>query len=103
MFLAVAHLLGFFVTANWVSASMDGQAPMVWALWAFIDLPWSLLYVLIGRLYSHWIEALSSAHPLLVRYLYLPYVLHGLIGTVWWFYLPGIGSKLAKAVRPKRA
>jgi len=48
------------------ASSGDGQCGMVWALWAFIDLPFSLpLWELWGN---------------------LP-VIHGLVGTAWWFIL----------------
>jgi hypothetical protein len=71
---ALLHLAGVLWTASYVSHSLEGQAPLVWAYWIFIDLPWSLLPI---------------ESPLLV---------HGLIGTVWWCVLVVILSRAATNV-----
>jgi hypothetical protein len=99
--LAAVHLLGFLTTALWVSASTDGQAPLIWVLWAFVDLPWSLVYVLIAQPYTQWLDVLSYNHPLLAHYLYLPYILHGFIGTIWWFFLPTIIGGIIRGLRAR--
>jgi hypothetical protein len=83
---AVAHLLGVVATAWYVSESTDGQAPMVWAYWAFIDLPWSLAYF-FGHGYGGWAEAHSASHPVLAQLLYFPHLLHAVVGTLWWYFL----------------
>lgn len=63
--LAGLHLLGVLLTALYVSGSADGQAPLVWAYWMFVDMPWSLpLWQLMeGRFI----------------------LIHGVIGTAWWY------------------
>ena len=77
---AVLHLLGFCLTYWYVSTNASGQAPVIFIVWAFIDLPWSLpLYELLN--WNLWL-------------------IHGLIGTAWWFVLTilitriGLGIKL---------
>src|SRR6202163_2352317 len=64
---AGVHLLGVLLTALYVSKSPDGQAPLVWAYWLFIDLPWSL---------PLW-QLMSGSFVLI----------HGVIGTAWWYVL----------------
>jgi len=65
--LAGLHLLGVLLTTFYVSNSADGQAPLVWAYWMFLDMPWSLpLWQLMdGRFF----------------------LIHGVIGTAWWYAL----------------
>jgi len=96
--LAALHLAGVLITAFSISASSDGQAPLLWALWAIIDFPWSLLYMPLGAPYSNWIESLSHSHPTVAMCLYLPYVLHGVVGTLWWYCLPTIVSRFVQNV-----
>jgi hypothetical protein len=68
-------LLGVVATAWYVAQSTAGQAPLVWAYWAFIDFPWSLAYVLQGPTYGTWVDAHSAGHPLLAQLLYFPHLL----------------------------
>ena len=64
---AAAHLLGVLLTAWYVSGSSEGQAPLVWIYWMFIDLPWSL---------PLW-QLMTGSFVLI----------HGVIGTAWWYLL----------------
>jgi hypothetical protein len=93
------HLAGVVATAFYVAQSSEGQAPLVWVYWAFIDLPWSLAYLLQGPGYGSWVEAHSGGHPLIAQLLYFPHLLHGIIGTVWWYFLVLLIGKLVGAVR----
>ena len=78
---AGVHLLGVLLTAWCVSASTEGQAPLVWVYWMMLDLPWSLLLVqLIG---SNFI------------------VIHGIVGTMWWYFLAILVARLALLVKAK--
>lgn len=72
--IALIHLTGVGITAVYVANSSDGQAPMAWVLWLFVDLPWSLLFFM-------W-EA-----SFLVTF--------GLLGTLWWY---GVAFALGKLV-----
>lgn len=62
--IALIHLAGVGITAAYVANSADGQAPMVWALWLFVDLPWSLLFFMWDTSFL---------------------VTFGLLGTLWWY------------------
>ena len=61
---ATAHVLGFLTTWYYVATSPEGQAPMIWLLWTFIDLPFSLLYE-------------PTQESILV--------IHGIFGPIWWY------------------
>jgi hypothetical protein len=73
------HLAGVLLTAVYVSKSADGQAPMVWVLWLFADLPWSFL--LLDLLTGRW------------------FIIFGLIGSLWWFVLVAFGSRWIERIR----
>ncbi|MEJ0036715.1 MAG: hypothetical protein WDO68_11605 [Gammaproteobacteria bacterium] len=74
---AGVHLIGVLLTAWYVAQSSDGQAPLMWVYWAFIDFPFSLLYALLDN------------NVLLI---------HGAIGTAWWYALILLLSKAISAV-----
>ncbi|MGH8307177.1 MAG: hypothetical protein ACRER0_02805 [Gammaproteobacteria bacterium] len=97
--LASLHLVGVCLTIWYIAVSTVGQASLVWAFWALIDFPWSLAYLLSGPAYAHWVEALSSAHPFLAQVMYFPHILHVLIGTIWWYFLPILVAKLMAMIR----
>src|SRR5665213_462282 len=96
---AGTHVVGVLLTIWYVTASTDGQAPLVWATWAFVDLPWSLAYMAVGQFYTNWLLAYSSAHPIMAQLLYFPYILHGIVGTLWWYVLPVVIYRVGVAVR----
>jgi hypothetical protein len=98
---ALLHLLGVLATAWYVAESTDGQAPMVWFFWGIVDLPWSVAYVLFGHGYTIWAQAHYSGHPVLAQLLYLPHWLHGIVGTVWWYFLILWVGKLVNRVRAR--
>jgi hypothetical protein len=99
--IAGVHLLGVVATAWYVAQSTAGQAPLVWAYWAFIDFPWSLAYVLQGPTYGTWVDAHSAGHPLLAQLLYFPHLLHGIVGTLWWYVLIVLIGKLVAFTKTK--
>ena len=77
---ALAHLIAVGATAWYESSSDAGQAPMVWVYWAFIDFPVSLLY--------------ASLNDSVL-------IVHGIIGTLWWFVLLVLLSKMLTKLLPK--
>jgi hypothetical protein len=80
---AGVHLLGVLLTALYVSKSPDGQAPLVWAYWLFIDLPWSL---------PLW-QLMSGSFVLI----------HGIIGTAWWYVLVLLVGRLIAFAKSRAA
>lgn len=74
------HLALAVALAIYVDSSSDGQSPLLWAFFAVIDFPVSLLYP--GRNgVAMWVEGWWPD-------VYWPYVIHGVLGTAWWFLLP---------------
>jgi hypothetical protein len=82
--LAIAHLFAFFAFVLYLNQSDDGQARLLWALWLPVDFPVSLA-VFAG------FEFISPDHGIgsLIRRV-SPYFVHGVLGTVWWYFLPFI-------------
>ena len=82
------HIFAFFLMALYISRSVDPQAPMLWAIFAIVDFPISLAYYLPFPAYGDWLDALGTSYPHLAQIFYFPYLLHGLVGSVWWYFLP---------------
>ena len=66
---AAIHFIAVCLTYWYVSAATvdTGQTGLVWVYWLFVDFPWSL---------PLW--QLMSDHL---------FVIHGVIGTAWWYLL----------------
>jgi hypothetical protein len=91
---AAMHFFLFLATVVYVHMSSDPQAPLIWVIWAIADLPISLLYIILARPYSFLIESLPNQFATIEEIFYLPHVIHGLLGTIWWYWLPQILRKL---------
>lgn len=71
---AAVHLIGVLLTCWYVAHSAEGQSPLAWTYWMVIDLPWSII-----------VSDAANA--------YVPIFVHGVVGTVWWYFLSlGIGK-----------
>ena len=81
---AGTHVVGAVLTAWYVSVAEQhsGQAVMVWAFWALIDIPVSL----IGY-------ELLDGHVAM---------LHIFVGSLWWFFLAAVLTRLIQAAPMKR-
>jgi hypothetical protein len=79
--MALIHLILFFGTLIYTIVIADSEASMVWIFFLFIDFPVSLLYQAGDVIY------IASGVPILEWLLYPPYIIHGLLGTVWWYYI----------------
>jgi hypothetical protein len=86
---AALHFVGACLTAAYVSVASEssGQAVMVWAVWALIDFPFSLLA------YS-----LVDAHSWGEHSIFLA---HAVLGTVWWFFLVAVAARLFQSFRKR--
>jgi hypothetical protein len=82
------HLLVFAATIAYVYGSSEAQASLIWIAGLVIDFPISLLSVVFAQSYSAWAHDAGSSHGVLQQLLYPPYVIHGLVGTIWWYFLP---------------
>ena len=75
---AILHLLCFvlfYVYVNILSSGKE-QVQLLWMYWIVIDFPASLFLIL-----SFVLNGTSS---------YLIYFTHGILGAIWWYYLPAI-------------
>lgn len=83
--LALVHLVAFSALALYIRRSADPQAPLLWAGFAVIDFPLSLIYFLARNFC--W-PSLIIEQSWLAEILYLPHFVHGLLGTIGWYMLP---------------
>lgn len=86
--LCLASLHVFLVVAMilFVNRSTDPQASLLWVFFAIADFPISLIILFSGNAYSEWLNGFKQS--VIVHILYLPYLVHGVVGTIWWYYLP---------------
>lgn len=90
---AAIHLLGVLLTA-WFVAHSSSWAGVVWMVWAVIDLPLSIAYLPAMLGYFGWVDSLDNTHPILAQILYFPHLFHGVVGTIWWYFVPVLASKI---------
>jgi len=86
--IATTHLVGFFVMVLYVNTSPSPQAPMSWIYWAKLDFPISLIYDISCPSYFNLVNQLKPSF--FGYFFYLPHLIHGFLGTVWWYFLPGL-------------
>jgi hypothetical protein len=77
------HFIGVCCTALIVQSSSDGQAPLIWAIWAVLDFPWPFL--LLSQLSGQ------------------PVILFGIIGSLWWSVLVWLGGSVIRDFRARHA
>ena len=99
--LAAIHFIGFGATVAYIHLSPDPQASLIWMIWAVIDFPWSLLYFAAGPSYSRLLAEVSAKIEIVGYLFYLPYVVHGFVGTVWWYFLPTVAQKVRHLFQKK--
>lgn len=96
---ALIHLAAFFLTALYISATQQvgGWNSLIWFCWFPVDFPWSLLYFVINHgQVAQTVDQLSNQSVIWQYVLYAPYLVHGILGTIWWGFLPSIWSKLRR-------
>ena len=73
---AIFHLVAFFAFLVYLSdvAARDGQAQLLWIFWLVGDFPVSLL-VFVAKAVGF-------------RSIWTLYFIHGVVGTIWWYFLP---------------
>jgi hypothetical protein len=82
--LAIIHM-GMVSAISAVAASTPANEPeYIWLIFILIDFPVSVGYLAL--------EALTN----LDSYLWFSFLYFGVLGTVWWFYLPRLIHKLIK-------
>jgi hypothetical protein len=96
LWFALIHLAAFFLTAIYISSSpqAEGWKSIIWIFWFPVDFPWSTLHFVINHgQVAQLVDQLSSQSVVWQYVLYSPYLIHGVIGTIWWGFLPSIWSK----------
>jgi len=107
MKLTVSRLIGiFFATVHFALfvifsfkmnfGSQDSMAGMLWGLWNTVDFPVSLL-----AFYGFIPTPIEWSFSVLVEYIY-PYFVHGVLGTIWWFFIPAIIGSIFNKMLPLR-
>ncbi len=70
---------------------LDSPDPFValrWGVFAVIDFPISLLYMFAGKGYLDWSDSFVGSNSIFALLLYPPHPIHGVLGTIWWYFLP---------------
>lgn len=90
--LAILHIALFatFLSHYEVIADRDGQAMLLWMYWLPVDFPISLVLMM-----GWWVLDPNTACGEAAGY-YLLYVVHGVLGPIWWFYLPSLVVGVAR-------
>ncbi len=81
----VLHTLLFVFTLLAIAVSNDPQVSLIWVLFAIADFPVSLLYLVKPYFFSQTDLDICCVASYIT---YLPYLLHGVFGAVWWYLLP---------------
>lgn len=89
LWLAVFHFVAFLLSAMLAQMGQGWAGVYVWPVWLLIDFPLSLLHLLMfqGKV-DLWVQEMSARSSPLSYFLYAPYFIHGVLGTIWWAFLP---------------
>lgn len=95
-------LLVALVVLSLLTTELDAQWQLVWIPFLIADFPISLLIVVARLLIPVWhfsvgTYPVSELHGFLV-----PAVVHGIVGSLWWFLLPILFAKLWSKVRKRK-
>ena len=98
--LAILHagILAAFLIYIHSDAAESSQSAFYWLVWFPIDFPWSFL-----NLAPRWVmpdgvdDVLGIPRYTLAEYWHV--FVHGVIGTIWWYYLPRVVTALLRRWR----
>lgn len=102
--LATAHfIVGSFFVYNILRWSVNAQWQLLWFLPFTIDFPISLLYVFIISLPFFNFSVSFLPYPIgEIKSFMMPCLMHIILGTLWYFYLPRLIVLLAKKVKRRK-
>ena len=82
---ATVHLIIFIIFVYFIHViSTEGQSRLLWTIWLPFDFPISLLVSFGFDLIPP-----DNGTGSTIRY-WLPYFVHGGLGTIWWYFIPVI-------------
>ncbi|KKR22070.1 MAG: hypothetical protein UT48_C0001G0083 [Parcubacteria group bacterium GW2011_GWE2_39_37] len=99
IFLAAIHAILVVRTVFNIISAKEDDWPMLWLLFPFIDFPYSLIGVILTGFISQFFDSINIYEINLLPYplndinnFILPFIIFGVFGTIWYFYLPQIIS-----------
>lgn len=96
-------IVSFFIAYNIIIWSQNAQWQFLWSLPFTIDLPISFLYNLVFCLPFQNFSLPFLPYPISeIRGFILPFFLHSVFGTIWYFYLPQLLIKIIHKIRNLR-
>lgn len=82
--LMIIHFFVFVAFVVFIELSSEAQIRLLLSVWLIIDFPVSFLTLLA-------FEIVSGNSPINEKILYyMPYFIHGVLGSLWWYFLPRI-------------
>lgn len=89
------------VVMNLLTIELDAQWQLIWIPFLIADFPVSLLIVVVRVLiptpfFSFGTYPVSEFHGFLV-----PVAVHGIVGSLWWFFIPIMVAKLWRKIRTR--
>ena len=82
-YVVAAHLILFAWVAMYTQLSSTGQAPLVGLFFGILDFPVSLAYPLTVLFQNQFSDV--GGGSLLSWIFYPPFIIHGILGTAWWY------------------
>lgn len=87
--LGVLHLVAVSTVAlNLLLSEVDAQWQLVWVVFLLLDFPISLLVVFQGSIFPEFAFHALPYPASDFRGFWLPIVVHGVLGSLWWGLLP---------------
>jgi len=95
LILSLLHLLiSWWVIIRLASAEPDAQWQLIWFYFLPFDLPFSLLVYFSGSIFADWSFYMFPYPISEFRSFILPSIIHGIIGPLWYFFIPICFSRL---------
>lgn len=94
LLVAAVHCLGFAATVAHVSTSDEEQSSLLWLVWLIVDAPLSILVIALAKPYQSLFGPFGDlADSPLAWLLYPPYLVHGIVGAIWWYFLASFAAR----------
>ncbi|WP_444896927.1 hypothetical protein [Microbulbifer sp. SSSA005] len=107
--LAVIHLVSVFIMGYLIVNSSDGSAVMAWLLYLTIDFPvgWGMVPLAYVVEALNFVDSIGSNGEYSIYRdipnFWYPAIYIGVVGTVWWYYLPQLILRSIRWLRSGRS